>query len=214
MTVELKDLVPGAVVLSNDGKIAIVTDFKSSNTKYPVIYKFKTGTRGFKGDASDFRAILGKVDLTTFLDGDNATKKATTGYDNDALVPAPLKGIKIGDMITIRSRRGTEEVEYLGYNPRRPKNCVSIRMNGKEYKGPLNIVVGKAGTSGKRSEAEIMKDIRNVYCSLSPENLFCDGELPRNQAQAKARRLNAKLKDLFKELGREVDECEAYKEVI
>jgi hypothetical protein len=54
-----------------------------------------------------------------------------------------------------------------------------------------------------RTQDEIIKDIRNVECGLSPENLTCDGELPRSQWQAKARRLEAKKRELIKELGRE-----------
>lgn len=36
----------------------------------------------------------------------------------------------------------------------------------------------------------------SIDCDLSPENLFCDGERPRNQAMAIARQLNAALKEL------------------
>ena len=62
----------------------------------------------------------------------------------------------------------------------------------------------------KRPELEILKDIDGVYGALSPENLHCDGEISHSAAMAKARRLNANLKALFKELGREVSEWESY----
>lgn len=62
----------------------------------------------------------------------------------------------------------------------------------------------------KRPEAEVLKDIHRCYSSLSPENLFWDGERPVAQARAAERRLNAELKSLFVELGRVVDESEAY----
>jgi hypothetical protein len=211
--VQRSELTPGTIALCRDGRIAIVTELKPRNTKYPVIYKFKTGTNGYKGNENDFTAILGQGDLGAFNGKDEQKPRVSTGYDHDALVPDVLKGIKIGDTITIRSRRGTQQAEYLGYNPSRPKNCVSLRMNGKEYKGPLGIVVGKATPAAparKRSEKEIMDDIRNVYCGLSPENLTCDGELPARDVRIKERRLERELKDLFKELGREVDEIEAY----
>lgn len=54
-----------------------------------------------------------------------------------------------------------------------------------------------------RTKDEILKDIRNVECGLSPENLTCDGELPRSQWMVKKRRLEAQRKELVKELGRE-----------
>ena len=62
----------------------------------------------------------------------------------------------------------------------------------------------------KRSEKEILRDILDCYCGLSPENLWCDGEATRAQAQNTSRFLHSKLKNLFKELGREVSETESY----
>jgi len=61
-----------------------------------------------------------------------------------------------------------------------------------------------------RSEAEIRRDIRNIYSGLSPENLTCDGELSRAQVSQRAAALNARLRACFKELGREMSEGEAY----
>jgi len=102
-------------------------------------------------------------------------------------------------------------VTYGGYNSRRPKFPVSFTdSKGRSMKATLGLVIGKANT-GKRPEKEIMADILNVYCGLSPENLHCDGEISVAQARVKERKLLAELKDLFKELGREVDEAEAYK---
>ena len=62
----------------------------------------------------------------------------------------------------------------------------------------------------KRAEAEIKREILGIYCSLSPENLTCDGELSRTQVARRASALNARLRACFKELGREVSEGEAY----
>jgi hypothetical protein len=39
---------------------------------------------------------------------------------------------------------------------------------------------------------------QNIDAALSPENLTCDGELPRAQVQAKYRQLTAAAKDLIK----------------
>ena len=65
----------------------------------------------------------------------------------------------------------------------------------------------------KRPELEILKDIDRVYGELSPENLHCDGEISHSAAMAKERSLNARLKTLFKELGREVSESETYRAI-
>lgn len=62
-----------------------------------------------------------------------------------------------------------------------------------------------------RPEAHILREIQNCYISLSPENLYCDGERSRTAAQKVARTLRAELKSLFKELGRVVSEDEAYR---
>lgn len=62
----------------------------------------------------------------------------------------------------------------------------------------------------KRPDAEIMKDILGVYCSLSPENLSCDGELSRSRVIQRAASLRAQLRALFTEIGRTVTESEAY----
>jgi hypothetical protein len=62
----------------------------------------------------------------------------------------------------------------------------------------------------KRAEADIMKDIGNAYCGLSPENLSCDGELPLYLVQRRRGQLNRRLNECFRELGRRVSEDEAF----
>lgn len=57
--------------------------------------------------------------------------------------------------------------------------------------------------SKKRTEKEILSDLLDVECMLSPENLTCDGELPRYLVQRKERELRSKRRQLVKELGRE-----------
>lgn len=61
-----------------------------------------------------------------------------------------------------------------------------------------------------RSKKEIMSDICDTYCSLSPENLTCDGEKPLAQVNKDYAALQSTLRKLFKELGREVSEMEAF----
>lgn len=141
--VDRADLVPGTIAIARDGRIAIITELKPSNTKYPVIYSFKTDARGYKGNESDFTAILGIAELDVWNQNKPAPKPK--GTDVDFLVPEALKGIKIGDKITIRSRRGTETVTYDGYNSNRPKYPVSFTdEKGRSMKGGVSLVIGKA----------------------------------------------------------------------
>lgn len=51
-----------------------------------------------------------------------------------------------------------------------------------------------------RTQDEIIKDLRNVECGLSPENLHCDGEISVAQARVKERKLLAQREQLVKEL--------------
>lgn len=64
-----------------------------------------------------------------------------------------------------------------------------------------------AKATPKRSESEIIADLRRVESFLSPENLFCDGERSRTAARRVERRLLAERKRLIAELGR-VPTCE------
>ena len=61
-----------------------------------------------------------------------------------------------------------------------------------------------------RTETEMMTDAFECYANLSPETLYCDGEISHAEAMEKARRLNARLDKLFVEMGREVGESEAW----
>ena len=70
---------------------------------------------------------------------------------------------------------------------------------------------GVAQPAPKRTEREIMEDINWTFGRLSPENLFWDGERSVSQARNAERVLRRQLKGLFKELGREVGEYEAYR---
>ncbi len=69
----------------------------------------------------------------------------------------------------------------------------------------------KPVASPKRPDAEIMTEILSCYSRLSPENLSCDGMLSRSAMARASAQLNAKLRELFKEIGRKVSEDEAYR---
>jgi hypothetical protein len=47
--------------------------------------------------------------------------------------------------------------------------------------------------------------------ALSPENLYCDGEISHAAAKKKYRKLKAEWKELEKSFGRKVDENEVWK---
>lgn len=59
-------------------------------------------------------------------------------------------------------------------------------------------------------EIELMSKIVGIYCGLSPENLYQDGEVGPRTAAATANKLYKELDAAFKELGREVSEDEAF----
>jgi hypothetical protein len=62
----------------------------------------------------------------------------------------------------------------------------------------------------KRTESEILADLRGIENALSPENLHCDGEISRSAAMTKQRKLLAQQRALHKELGRVPSDRELY----
>lgn len=62
----------------------------------------------------------------------------------------------------------------------------------------------------KRTDAEIISDLQDIECQLSPENLSCDGERSRADTKRAERALLAKKAALIKELGREPTDQEIY----
>jgi hypothetical protein len=145
----LNELTPGKLAIDGQGKLAVILEHKLNYPKNPVIYTAKAGGTKYKAPASWFKAIVGEVDLVAFngAAGDVPARRNNT-TDSDLFVPEQLKGIKIGDKIKIRGRRGTEIVTYDGYNHRRPKYPVSFTTaKGRSMKGGLSIVVGKAAVA-------------------------------------------------------------------
>ena len=67
-------------------------------------------------------------------------------------------------------------------------------------------------TTGKRSEAQIIKDLQDNECQLSPENISCDGELHPLVVAQRRRTLLAKRTQLVKELGRIPTPADIYPE--
>lgn len=65
----------------------------------------------------------------------------------------------------------------------------------------------------KRTDAEIIKDLQIVECQLSPENLTCDGELPKYLWKQKLTKFQKQRRVLIKELGRQIADDELYPNV-
>jgi len=148
MSVELKELVPGAIVVDLRGNLAIITGPNTGSAKYPVLYKLKTGTRGYKGSPVDFKAVLGVVSLATYKDADKAKEPLFGSSEStcpDFLLPEALKGVKKGDIIEVRHGYGsTKQVVYDGYNINRPKYPLSyVLPTGGRYKGPASAFIRK-----------------------------------------------------------------------
>ena len=62
----------------------------------------------------------------------------------------------------------------------------------------------------KRIKSLILEDFINVECALSPENLTCDGELPKYMWKKKLSQLNGQRRALITELGYEPNFEELY----
>lgn len=77
-----------------------------------------------------------------------------------------------------------------------------LRREGETDKAPT--------PKPKRPEVEILRDLCNVECGLSPENLSCDGELSRYQTQRRYNKLMAEKRALIKELGRTPTDSEIW----
>ena len=58
--------------------------------------------------------------------------------------------------------------------------------------------------------AELLNKIRGIYCSLSPENLHCDGEISVSEAHRRGVELRRHLQACFRALGRTVSEGESF----
>lgn len=65
----------------------------------------------------------------------------------------------------------------------------------------------------KRDDLQILSDLQDVENALSPENLCCDGELPKAQVERKRKELLRQRIALVSELGREPKQEELYPEI-
>ena len=148
MSVELKDLEVGSVVVDIRGAIGIVTELKLSNPTYPVIFAVKASGSHYKARPDQFRAVIGKADINAFKGAsDKPTERpVSSGTDLSFLMPEPLRsmGLKIGDKIKVKQGFSVVDAIFNGYKASRPKYPISYEINGKRWKGAVSIIVSKA----------------------------------------------------------------------
>ncbi len=60
------------------------------------------------------------------------------------------------------------------------------------------------------AEQNLLQDIHNIYCELSPENISCDGELSPSHIKRRYADCHKRLRALFKTLGRSISEDESW----
>lgn len=64
------------------------------------------------------------------------------------------------------------------------------------------------------TDKQIIEKLRDIECQLSPENLTCDGELPRAEVQRRYRALVRAQGALIKQLGRMPTTKELFPELV
>lgn len=133
-------------------------------------------------------------------------------------------GVGVGDKVLFGRRNGEQTAgTVLKVN----RTTVVVRQDeargtlkshlvGTKWKVASNLVTKVEGgpveaPKAQRPEADVLRDILECYAGLSPENLTCDGELPRHMVVRRAAALRANLRSLFTEIGRQVTEGEAYR---
>lgn len=125
---------------------------------------------------------------------------------------------RIGDLVTFGRPNGEQtEGRVLRVNAAsvtieqtEQRGVTRVREAGAKWRVHPSLVrlVSNAGSTpaapkAKRSEADLLAALRRIENSLSPENLFCDGERPRAEARRIESRLMAERSVVVAELGRE-----------
>jgi hypothetical protein len=121
---------------------------------------------------------------------------------------------KIGDIVVFGRPNGEQtRGRVLRVNERsltieqlEARGQTRTREAGAKWRVHPSLVKLESGASApvatsKRPDAEILKDLREVWAQI--ENIHCDGERSESQIKAAQRRLDAKRGVLVKELGRQ-----------
>ncbi len=165
--------------------------------------KFEVGSASYLGAHATFKVEVSEV----AADGTVVTRAAEEWKRHAALLGLPEDGL--GKKIMFRGA----EYEIVGLHPDRPRYPIEVKRakDGKGFKMALKMVLpslhkagGKTGAKpgAKRPDAEIIKELQEVHCGLSPESLTCDGELPRREVERRRRELTRRQIMLEAELGR------------
>ena len=147
MNVTLEQLKAGSVVVDARGTIGVVMEIRMSNPTYPVIFAVKASGTQYKAKPSDFRAVIGQADLDVFKGVQEASKEAKGQggmFGLDVGAPGNLKGVKVGESIMVNHGGRVVQAVFERYVWNRPKYPVVYSINGKTWKGPDSVVVGKA----------------------------------------------------------------------
>jgi hypothetical protein len=117
-------------------------------------------------------------------------------------------GLTPEDLGTIFTYNG-KEFKLLGAKPRNHKYPLIAEntKTGRKFKLPGDAVkpVTKTGLT-----EEAKQEFLNLAGRLSPENLHCDGEISRAQANKRRAQINREWRDLEAQVGRKVSEDEAW----
>jgi len=110
--------------------------------------------------------------------------------------------------------RGREHVRADGGKWRVAKSlcrpATDAEVNGTRTSGRSFRPVSETPARPRRPEAEILRDLLNVECLLSPEHLHADGERPMYQVRKLRAKLNRQRRELVAELGREPTDAEIW----
>ena len=131
---------------------------------------------------------------------------------------APTSPYKIGQPVrfmdkTMDADRKLIDAETVGVVSRVSDATCEV-YGGGMWGGSRELRVDQIlGAAPRRDEQTILKAISGVYGRMSPENLSCDGEGSRSHMQRTRSMCTRALRALQTELGRKVDESEAFSAV-
>lgn len=106
---------------------------------------------------------------------------------------------------------GIRTYKIIGLKPRSTRYPIIAESlsDKRRYKFGVATVKAYLGKN-KRTDEEILKELRGVENGLSPENLCCDGEASATYVQRMSAALNAQKRTLIAELGRTPSDKELY----
>lgn len=148
-----------------------------------------------------------KLEIATKTEDGEVNSREVEDFKHNAF----LYGLKAEDLGKEFTFRG-ETYMITGLRRKAHKNPILVKRvhDGKVFVMPVEFVTAFSKPKAKRSEKEILEDLRGVESRLSPENLTGDGEIPRSVWQRTERQLRQERANLIVELGREPTTKEIY----